>query len=124
MIRFLNSVFSRDHSPMENRRLILFMVLAFSLFMLWNGWLKHNQPAPVAGEPVSQGQQAAAPTPTPSLAAPSAPGAAPAGAPAGKTVPRLMVRTDTLVAEISAQGGDVVRLQLPAHKGRGEDTQS
>jgi len=35
-----------------------------------------------------------------------------------------MVRTDTLVAEISAQGGDVVRLQLPAHKGRGEDTQS
>jgi len=105
---------------MENRRLILFMVLAFSLFMLWNGWLTHNRPAPATDEAASQGQ-AAAPTPTPSasLGTSPAPGA-PGGAPGGKAVPRLMVRTDALVAEISAQGGDIVRLQLVNHKA-GED---
>ena len=103
---------------MENRRLILFMVLAFSLFMLWNGWLTHNRPAPAAGEAASQGQ-AAAPTPTPSAtqSASAPPAVAPGGAPAGKAAPRLTVRTDALVAEISAQGGDIVRLELVSHKG-------
>jgi YidC/Oxa1 family membrane protein insertase len=107
---------------MENRRLILFMVLAFSLFMLWQGWLKQRQPAPVAG-PATQGQQAAAPTPSASLAAPAAPSTAPVGsAPAGKTAPRVIVRTDALLAEISAQGGDIVRLQLEGHKDSADDT--
>jgi YidC/Oxa1 family membrane protein insertase len=110
---------------MENRRLILFMVLAFSLFMLWQGWLKQHQPAPVAGEPATQvQQQAAAPTPSSSLAAPAAPGAAPVGAPAGKTAPRIVVRTDALLAEISAQGGDIVRLQLEGHKDSADDTRN
>src|SRR6185369_16709004 len=110
---------------MENRRLILFMVLAFSLFMLWQAWLKHNQPAPVAGGPATQAQQqAAAPTPSSSLAAPAAPGAAPVGAPAGKTAPRVVVRTDALLAEISAQGGDIVRLQLEGQKDSADDTRS
>ncbi|MBL8437341.1 MAG: membrane protein insertase YidC [Zoogloeaceae bacterium] len=101
---------------MENRRLILFMVLAFSLFMLWDGWLKHNQPPP---PPAAEGQAAApsasapAPTPSGSLAAPTAPAA---GAPGASAAPRLVVRTDTMVAEISAQGGDLVRLALAQHK--------
>jgi YidC/Oxa1 family membrane protein insertase len=101
---------------MENRRLILFMVLAFSLFMLWDGWLKYNKPAPAAGQPGVQAQQAGAPTPSASLAPPPAPGSAAAG-PASKSGPRLVVRTDTQVAEISAQGGDIVRLELVGHKG-------
>jgi YidC/Oxa1 family membrane protein insertase len=101
---------------MENRRLILFMVLAFSLFMLWNAWLTRNQPAPVAGAPAPQAQQpSATPTPSASMAAPAAPGGA--ATPASKTAPRVVVRTDALVAEISSQGGDIVRLELLGHKG-------
>ena len=29
---------------MDQRRLILFLVFSFALVMLWDGWLKHNQP--------------------------------------------------------------------------------
>lgn len=101
---------------MENRRLILFMVLAFSLFMLWDGWLKHNQSAPQAPTQTgAQGEQAGTPTPTASLAAPAPPGAAVAPS-SGPSAARLVVRTDTVVAEISAQGGDIVRLELVGHK--------
>ena len=32
---------------MDNRRLILLTIFAFSIFMLWDGWTKHNAP-PVA----------------------------------------------------------------------------
>src|SRR6266581_4300429 len=108
---------------MENRRLILFMVLAFSLFMLWQGWLKQNQPAPVAGTPATQGQPLAV-TPTPSTALTAAPGGntvGDGGAVSSKSGPRMTVRTDTVVAEISAQGGDIVRLELLTHKASGED---
>ena len=37
---------------MDQRRLILFLIFSFSLVMLWDGWIKQNQP------PVAQ-QQAA-----------------------------------------------------------------
>ena len=98
---------------MDTRRLILLMVFLFSSFMLWENWQKYNapKPAPVAA---AQGEAGAA-VPQPSAALQAAtPGAAPAApaatAPAaGET---FTVTTDLVKATISAQGGDIVGLEL------------
>ena len=59
---------------MDQRRLILFLVFSFALVMLWDGWLKHNQPPVAAQQAATAG--AAAPAdgavPTPTLTAPAA----------------------------------------------------
>jgi YidC/Oxa1 family membrane protein insertase len=107
---------------MDQRRLILFLIFSFSLVMLWEGWVKQNQP-PAAQQQAASG--AAAPAdgavPTPTLtAAPGQPvvpveqSATPTGA------PRVVVETDLLRAEVSAQGGDIVRLELKQHQASGE----
>ncbi len=97
---------------MDTRRLILVMIFTFSSFMLWESWQKYNQPKPavVAGESIPAGS--AAPKPTASLQA--APAGAPvpaatAAPPAGET---FTVTTDLVKATISAQGGDIVALEL------------
>ena len=99
---------------MDNRRLILLLVFSFSLVMLWDGWQKHNQPkAPATA--AAAGGTAGVPTPT----AAGAPGAVAVpgqpAAPAPVAAPKAIIRTDVLVAEVSAQGGDIVRLELTKH---------
>ncbi|MDX5409890.1 MAG: membrane protein insertase YidC [Thauera sp.] len=108
---------------MDQRRLILFLVFSFALVMLWDGWLKHNQP-PVPAQQAAAGVASPADgaVPTPSLSA-AAPGqsAVPGEQSAAVTAaPRMVVETDLLRAEISAQGGDIVRLELKQHMASGE----
>ncbi|WP_297364121.1 membrane protein insertase YidC [Thauera sp.] len=107
---------------MDQRRLILFLIFSFSLVMLWEGWIKQNQP-PVTSQQAAAGAAApadgAVPTPTLGVAPgqPVVPGeqsATPAAA------PRVVVETDLLRAEVSAQGGDIVRLELKQHQASGE----
>ncbi len=95
---------------MDTQRLILFFVFSFSLLLLWEAWQKEHRPVVPA-------------VPTSPLSAP-APGA-PAAAPGASVVPaanapqsgqRVRVRTDTVVAEIDTQGGDLVYLELLQHK--------
>ena len=108
---------------MDQRRLILFLVFSFALVMLWDGWLKHNQPpvpAQQAGAGVAAPADGAVPTPSLSAAAPgqaTVPGEQSAAASAAA---RVVVETDLLRAEVSAQGGDIVRLELKQHKASGE----
>ncbi len=98
---------------MDNRRLILLLVFAFSLVMLWDGWQKQHQPKVAAT--AAANSTAGVPTPTPSATA--GPAAVPGqSAAAPVTAPVATIRTDVLVAEVSAQGGDIVRLELPRHK--------
>src|SRR5512146_1375995 len=108
---------------MDNRRLILLLVFSFSVIMLWDAWQKQSQPQqPVAAAPTATSQTAAgsataAAVPTPSAipgeAAPAAPAAvATATAAPASGIAKTIVKTDLLVAEISAQGGDLVRLEL------------
>ncbi|MBP7469024.1 MAG: membrane protein insertase YidC, partial [Thauera sp.] len=109
---------------MDQRRLILFLVFSFALVMLWDGWLKHNQPPVAAQQAATAG--AAAPAdgavPTPTLTAPAAGAPVVPGeqAAASAAAPRVVVETDLLRAEVSAQGGDIVRLELKQHKASGE----
>lgn len=101
---------------MDQRRIILFLIFSFALVMLWDAWLKDQRPPP--SEPVATAADGRAidpslPTPSAGLVGdPTIPGAS-AVAPA--TAERVIVRTDMVVAEISSQGGEIVRLELTEH---------
>lgn len=103
---------------MDNQRLILALVFCFSLVMLWEAWQKHTHPVAVT-QPGPTASQSAVPGTVPSasgLSVPQAGPAAPTTAVAAANVPVITVKSDLMVAEISAQGGDVVRLELTQHK--------
>ena len=62
----------KTNSPMDQRRIFLFLIFSFSVVMLWDGWLRHNQPPadPVVAQGVSaQPDGASVPTPGAGLAA-------------------------------------------------------
>jgi YidC/Oxa1 family membrane protein insertase len=109
---------------MDTQRLILFVVFSFSLLLLWEAWQKQlNPPAPRAAT-----QQATTPIPSSSREGLGVKGTA---VPASTTAvpnagPRehLRVRTDTLLAEIDTQGGDIVYLELLKQKDTHEATKN
>ncbi len=115
---------------MDNQRLILALVFGFSLMMLWSAWQKQSQPlpvvqsAPAAATPVAAAVPGAGsvpaasgiPAPTPAPVAVVSPATATAGA------ATVTVTSDLMVAEISAQGGDLVRLELTQHKATEDKT--
>jgi YidC/Oxa1 family membrane protein insertase len=111
---------------MDTRRLILLMIFSFSLIMLFEAWQKQGKPpvaatAGLAAVTTSTGTPVAAPTATGSVPAATAlgntaavvPGAAVANS--TQAVATAIVRTDFYKAEISAAGGDIVRLELSRH---------
>lgn len=110
---------------MDNQRLVLLLVFLFSVFMLWDGWQRHNQPqaaAAVAGqkEPLRSTPQDTGAPPMPSSALTGAPATVSASAVPAPGRPdagaRALVRTDLYLAEISSAGGDLLRLELLRHK--------
>ncbi len=114
---------------MDNQRLILFLVFSFSLIMLWEAWQKQGTPAQVAippavtaavpGAPAANGVSAPVPVPTadtiPAAVSPVA---------TTDTAAKLAVTTDLYIAEISAQGGDLTRLEFRAHKATGDQNRN
>ena len=115
---------------MDNQRLILLLVFFFSTMMLWDAWQRQDQPpvaaavAPAAtGTSATTGTSAAAgdaAVPSAPTSGSVSPTAVPGNAPAAAAAPTLTVRTDLVLAEISAQGGDLVRLELLQHKATGQ----
>ena len=101
---------------MDTRRLILVLIFTFSSFMLWDSWQKYNQPKPPAAAATTAPAGSAVPQPSAALqtvgGAPATAPVAPAVAP-GET---FTVSTDLVKATISAQGGDIVRLELLKYK--------
>lgn len=113
---------------MDNRRVLLIAIFGFSLLMLWDAWQKQHVAAPAAMPPVTSQPAAAGDVPVPTAGAsasavPSA-GAVPQAVQAASIAPKITVKTDLLAAEISAQGGDLVRLDLLKHKATGDDTRN
>jgi YidC/Oxa1 family membrane protein insertase len=106
---------------MDNQRLILLLVFFFSSMMLWNAWQKQGQSQPgISAQPTATvaGNAAVPPAPTSSATpatVPGAPGAAVAAAPKAAAGAVVKITTDRVAAEISAQGGDLVRLELLLH---------
>ena len=111
----------------DMRRTLLWVVFSMSLFLLWDGWNKHNgkasffSPTPAA-KPASSG--AAPVSATSSLPAPSVPGNASAtSAAAATTLPgaapavatqseKVTISTDLVKATLDTQGGNVTRLEF------------
>lgn len=98
---------------MDNRRLILFAFFSFSLFMLWDGWLKQEQPKVANVAEVASSGSATLSSITGSAASRKS------GSVAGQDVTAkaetVSVETDLFLAEISARGGDITRLELKRH---------
>jgi len=116
---------------MDLQRLFLFLMLVFSLALVWDGWQRYQQPViqqsattgaqapkPQATLPAGSGQPAASVNPVSGLPAFNAgPGQAAivqqsSERATGKTI---HVKTDFLEAEISTVGGDIIRLALLKH---------
>jgi len=111
---------------MDNRRLLLLAIFGFSLLMLWDAWQKEHQapaPAMVAGsaQPPSSAT-AGVPVPTvtsPNTAVPNLAAVAETPAVAASSAPRTTVKTDLMIVDVAARGGDLVRLELLKHKATG-----
>src|SRR5882672_8810991 len=108
---------------MDTQRLILFLVFSFSLLLLWEAWQKELRP-PAPANPPTQG-----PVPTPSTGPATPTGSSGDAlpttlAPAGKPRERLRVHTDTMLAEVDTQGGDIVHLELLQHKDTLQETKN
>jgi len=99
---------------MDTQRLILFFVFSFSLLLLWEAWQKELRP-PL---PATPSTQTAVPTPSSraGTAAKSVDAVPSSLGPASRPRERLRVRTDTILAEIDTEGGNLVYLELLKHK--------
>ncbi len=100
---------------MDTRRLILVLIFTFSSFMLWENWQKYNQPKPAADAVATAPTGGAVPVPSTSLQA-KASSDTPAVAAPASSAETFTVTTDLMKATISAQGGDLVRLELLKYK--------
>ena len=98
---------------MDMRRLFLFLIFSFSLFVLWGAWTHQNQPvAPLLQSVPTDASIPVAPArveqPTASATSVEA-----QKVPAGKNI---VVTTDTLKVEINTAGGNIQHLDLLKHK--------
>ncbi len=96
---------------MDFQRLFLFLIFAFSLMLVWDGWQRYQHPELYVQQEIPGGKAAE------KASLPAAPGQSAIAQqasqrPAGKTV---LVKTDLLEAEISTVGGDISRLALLKH---------
>ncbi|MDK2122589.1 membrane protein insertase YidC [Parachitinimonas caeni] len=100
---------------MDNRRLIVFIVLSFAILFFWQQWEEKRHPKPVAT--------------TQAAATSSSAGNAKVAAEAqneGKWLQkgnRLLVKTDVIQAEIDTMGGDLRKLALLRHGSRAKPNQ-
>ena len=103
---------------MDTQRLILLLVFFFSCMMLWDAWQRKDlpPPPPAAQQVPAAGVPGSAAVPSAPTAAPASPSAVPTTGKPVSQAPVLKVRTDLVAAEISAQGGDLVRLELLKHQ--------
>jgi len=105
---------------MESKRLILFFVFSFSLFMLVDAWQRDQQPPAARAPSAATPQKDAGVPPAPSEKLVPAPPAAVVGqqAPAGGVAvgSPVIVETDLFRAEINTAGGDLRALELKQHR--------
>ena len=93
---------------MDFQRLFLFLIFSVSLFLLWDGWQRTQQPASIA--PTTAPQNLGVPSPTINAVAPEA--TVVAVQQKNLSGQKITVKTDYLIAEIDTAGGNLGRLQL------------
>ncbi|WP_345533634.1 membrane protein insertase YidC [Viridibacterium curvum] len=113
---------------MDFKRIVLTVIFTASCFILWQNWQIYNRP-PVTASTTSSVAPGSASAPAASAASSGAAATATAAAPSGavmdyKTAPRAVVTTDLVRAEVSALGGDIVRIELLKHKATEDKSQN
>lgn len=119
----------------DMRRTLLWSVFAFSLLMLWDGWLRHTgqpslfAPAPAVAEaPASAASANSVPTAGTALGStqPAAASVAAASASAPAAVPHELVTitTDVVKATIDSHGGTLVKVELLKHQDQEDKTRN
>lgn len=97
---------------MDFQRVFLFLIFSFSLFLLWDGWQREQQPVPqivsAASTPVASQSLA-------SLAKPGSPQLVVSAQKTAQTGEKISVKTDYFRAEINTAGGDIRRIELLQH---------
>jgi YidC/Oxa1 family membrane protein insertase len=99
---------------MDTQRIIAFIVLSFSLLLLWENWQEYNKPAVSAAKPPQQAQANEVPTAPGKTLASHAGGQVEGGQ--TQRGERVRVVTDVLTAEIDAHGGDLRSLVLTRYR--------
>jgi YidC/Oxa1 family membrane protein insertase len=95
---------------MDFQRVFLFLIFSFSIFLLWEGWQKQQNPVQ---QVVSVN---ATPVPSPTLKTIDTPAKPLVSAQQiEKKGEKIIVKTDFLRAEISTLGGDIVHIELLKH---------
>ncbi len=108
---------------MDNQRLILFIALAFVLFLTWEAWQEDYAPKPAATAAVETTTPALEPpkdvpfaqqtlADTPAVIKPDTPEASTTGMEASGSSQRINVVTDTLDVIIDTRGGDIRQADL------------
>jgi YidC/Oxa1 family membrane protein insertase len=106
---------------MDLQRIFLFLIFAFSLMLVWDGWQRHQHPEQQVQQSVTTNKELLKPQsalPADLMQSASAVTGSTIIAPlsiqqvAGKII---SVKTDILEAEISTIGGDISRLELLKH---------
>lgn len=99
---------------MDNQRLIFFVILSFSILLLWDSWQKEQHPAKPLQQTQPAPSQSAAQTPqiSPVINPATAAGGKPENLQTGS---RINVQTDVIKAEIDTVGGDLRSLALLKH---------
>lgn len=95
---------------MDFQRVFLFLIFSFSIFLLWEGWQKQQNPAPLV--------VSASSTPVPGPALKSFDVTAKplvSAQQVEKKGEKIIVKTDILRAEISTLGGDIIHVELLKH---------
>jgi len=97
---------------MDFQRLFLFLIFSFSIFLLWEGWQREQNPVPQVFSAAST------PVASQSLSGAEKHVAEQAAAPTQKLAQngqKIIVKTDFFHAEINTVGGDVRRIELLKH---------
>jgi YidC/Oxa1 family membrane protein insertase len=108
---------------MDIKRLILMVVFGFSVIMLWSKWTVYNAPKQVpATQSATLGHDSSLPAPVAaSGVVPAAPATALQGSGIDASVagyaraPKAVINTSTLQVTVSAQGGDIIGVELLKH---------
>ena len=117
----------------DMRRTLLWSVFAFSLLMLWDGWLRHTgqpslfAPAPAVVEaPASAASANSVPAPGTALSAAQPAAAASAASAPAPAVPRELVTitTDVVKATIDSDGATLVKVELLKHQDQEDKTKN
>ena len=110
---------------MDAKRVVILILFLSSLAMLWGNWIAYNESKNAAVVAAQSASRPADGVPQPmasSAAGESKAVAAIAATPSDfkpkgyETAAKAIVKTDNMIVVVSAQGGDIIRVELPKHK--------